>query len=106
MLETPAPVDCWAGWLEVAEEEEDAEELWDELLEADADTDAAAAADVALALMLLMTDFRVEAVEVELEVRTTAALPWAWAFLTLMDEVGAMVLRLFEMTAVDLRLTV
>lgn len=68
VLETPALVLCCAGWLEVAE----AEELWDELLDADADADAAA--EVALALTLLMTDFKVDAVEEELELATMAAL--------------------------------
>lgn len=68
VLETPALAVCSAGWLEVAEEED---ELCDELLDA--------AAEVALALTLLITELKVEAVEVdeELELLTTAALPWA-----------------------------
>jgi len=66
VLEAPALAVCCAGWLEVAEEED---ELCDELLDA--------AAEVALALILLMTELKVEAVEVdeELELTTTAALP-------------------------------
>jgi hypothetical protein len=75
VFETPALVLCCAGWLDVAEAEE---ELWDELLDAaDADEDADAAAEVALALILLMTELSVEAAEVKLDVATTASLPWA-----------------------------
>jgi hypothetical protein len=71
VFETPALVLCCAGWLDVAEAEE---ELWDELLDA-ADEDADAAAEVALALILLMTELSVEAAAVKLDVATTASLP-------------------------------
>jgi hypothetical protein len=70
VFETPALVLCCAGWLDVAEAEE--EELWDEILDA-ADEDADAAAEVAL--ILLMTELSVEAAAVKLEVATTASLP-------------------------------